>query len=494
MTAGVSAVADLVEVTYGPGGSVVMAADAAGKLLVTRDGSAVARRVQLSGLGRIGAGLVTASASRADANAGDGTSTMLIITSALLKGALRSVTAGADPTQLARELVEAADTARQRLQELVTPATEELLRRVALIASHGDLELAQKVVEAVESAGEGGAVTLVADVGVGLALEQRAGYVTPSGWYRPPLTLTNGALQLEGPLVALVRSPLRAPADVHAMMEAATQWPGRALLVFGSHVSGGAAAMLRANDAQGLLHSMAVPYAGNPGHFDLWMDTLAALTGATVVNANSGMRLQDFKGEWLGAARSATVRADRTELVAYDEAARWEALELRARQLRHLADRSPSEADADRWREEAAALSGGLCRLKVGGPTEAVAQERRARAEDVLHSVRAALSGGLVPGAGHALYWASQALPDTDGGRLLRAAMARPRSLLARGPLPDSYDPWVGWDPVAGALRPLCNDPAVVDAYGVVAEALKTAVSTAATLIPVGGLISLGKE
>jgi chaperonin GroEL len=187
-----------------------------------------------------------------------------------------------------------------------------------------------------------------------------------------------------------------------------------------------------------------------------------------------------------------TVRKTTTELTAYDEEPRWKALELRASQLRHRASVTSSAADADRWLEEAAALTGGLCRVKVGGYSEAEAQDRRARAEDVLHSVRAALKGGCVPGAGQALYWASLALPGTEGAAVLRRALEAPRRLLARGPCPEcTGDPWLGYDPLQGRVRNLGEAPGVYDACEVVVGALEAAVSTAVALIPTGALVSL---
>jgi chaperonin GroEL len=67
------------------------------------------------------------------------------------------------------------------------------------------------------------------------------------------------------------------------------------------------------------------------------------------------------------------------------------------------AARATSEYDREKLQERLAKLVGGVAVIKVGATTEAEMKEKKARVEEAMHAMYAAVEEGIVPGGGVAL-------------------------------------------------------------------------------------------
>lgn len=496
---GIREASRLIELTYGPQGGTVIVSKRGGALAVTADGASLLREITGTGAVGLGLSLGRGVSCTVEGEAGDGTSTALILAAAWLGGLLREAPDGPG-TELLVQMEEAVAQARLLLEQTVQPITRETLIRTAEIAARGDFELAAAIVGAVESAGEGGTVLLSPGTGVGLEVETREGLVLADGWVNP-YPEPEPERVYEGPLVATVTAPLVRAEHLQSLLEAASQWPGRGVVVFAPDLRGSAAALLHTNDRAGVIKAACVIHRGAPAELRDWLEDIAAVTGSTVVDPGAGHLLEEFEGAWLGAARRVTLTRPRVTLLGYEEEAVYERLETRQRSLEARAEATAHEFDRDRYRERAAALGGGLCVVGVGGHTQGEAQERRSRAEDTLHSVRAALAGGAVPGSGAAFAWVARRLPTTPGGRIVSRALEAPRAALARragvSPAvleqdggPDPEDPWTGWCAGRGEWVRLDAAPATVDTAAGARAALEAAWSTVRTVARVGAVIT----
>jgi chaperonin GroEL len=182
-------------------------------------------------------------------------------------------------------------------------------------------------------------------------------------------------------------------------------------------------------------------------------------------------------------------------LIALDEAR--EGIAERIDELKR--EDSKSDYDQDRISERIAKLAGGLCVMRVGGPTEFVLKERRARVEDALGAVRSALEEGVVPGAGSAYLSVAECLQDREdlGTKCLVKALKAPLIKLAdnagqEGSSIVHYaadrrksweDGWIGWDVMKAEFRDLSEDPPIIDPVGVVKAVIEAAASVTATLL-----------
>jgi chaperonin GroEL len=485
---GMREVAQLAATTYGPRGSKVMVSRG-GKPLVTTDGSALSRELRVRGLDRVGIALSRVAATKVDDLVGDGTTTTLLLASALVDAALDTYSSRDwNPVLMVRDLEGLVPLVVEMVEAMSVPPGVDFLKEVARMTSHGDDLVAEVVTEAVQRVGENGTILVYAGEGVGIEVENRDGLVLDVGWSAHFFGRMNNwaPYVLEGPMVAVVDGKLSSFNDIQTLLEKGSSIQGRNLVLFCRDLVDGAMETVAYNFGEA--QCLAVAFRGPDGEGHL--GDVAAVTGAHIVDARRGDDLKHFQREWLGSARKITVEKDRTEILSYPDVE--EGVAARVRELLRLAETSPHTYDQDRYKERAAALDGGLCILKVGGYTESEARERRSRVEDTLRATQEVLRSGVVPGAGRALHFVSQqpSLTMTPGGRVLKRTLEEPLRVLARksgvsfGTLsvPDD-SPWIGWCPVRGELENFRQPPYVVDPTGVVVNALKAAVSVAVEVL-----------
>lgn len=455
-----------------------------GSVLVTTDGAALTRESQLGGDFRLGADLVRVAALQTEKETGDGTSTTVLLTSALMRGIEKlSVASDWDPVRVTEELRAATLDVEAYLRSLSRPASPSTLHRVAEMAAHGETEIAEKVVQAVLQVGEEGSVSISPHEGTGLVLEHREGLSLEQGWASfgmcPP-----GASErdMDGPLVAVFRQVLRRTEDVSGAMEQASQWPGRGLVIFSPGIQGDALSTVLLNDQKKVISCVAVEYRGSPRDLSDWIDDIATVTNATVVDPQTGRTPKNFESSWLGYARRILLTRDRTTLISYMDEDIIQAIDLRASALKARAEASSHPYDRDRLSERAAALDGGLVTLKVGGRTKQEAQDRRSRTEDALLAVQSALKGGVIPGAGISYLKARFQVPNTEGGKILSHALSEPFLILAER---------AGKEPLVELLKAgeRTLDPEIVDPVEVGCSALRNAVSVAVQIALCGGVV-----
>jgi chaperonin GroEL len=166
------------------------------------------------------------------------------------------------------------------------------------------------------------------------------------------------------------------------------------------------------------------------------LQDLAALTGATVVSEEVGIRLDGVTARHLGTADRVTVTKDDTTVVG--GGGDRKAIDARCEEIRQQIEETDSDWDREKLQERLARLVGGVAQIKVGAATEVEMKERKGRVEDALHATRAALEEGCVAGGGVALIRARDAIDalklDGDalaGARVVRQALSAPLKQIA---------------------------------------------------------------
>ncbi|MBR3677852.1 MAG: chaperonin GroEL, partial [Alistipes sp.] len=143
------------------------------------------------------------------------------------------------------------------------------------------------------------------------------------------------------------------------------------------------------------------------------LEDIAALTGATVISTDKGMRLEDATLDALGCAEKVTLNKENTTIV--DGCGDKEAIKARVEQIRTSIELSKSDYDREKLQERLAKLAGGVAVLYVGAATEVEMKEKKDRVDDALAATRAAVEEGIVPGGGVAYIRASEALAGLKG-------------------------------------------------------------------------------
>ena len=102
-------------------------------------------------------------------------------------------------------------------------------------------------------------------------------------------------------------------------------------------------------------------------------------------------------------------------LSSIDGAGKAADIKARVGQIQQQIEETTSDYDREKLQERVAKLAGGVAVIKVGAATEVEMKEKKARVEDALHSTRAAVEEGVVPGGGVALVRALNKLKGLTG-------------------------------------------------------------------------------
>lgn len=509
---GALTLARTVAVTFGPMGRNAIIDRFAG-LLSTRDGVTLAREIDLpDALANQGCQLLKQACIKVNDEVGDGTTQTAILASEILREGHQMIMAGFHPNDLIRGMRAATESAVAAIWKMAIPVeTQEQIQQVAFLASNRDEEVARLLADAVMAVGNDGLVVIEDGQGVDSSLEFKEGFEIDGGMASPHFVDDTERMTrtINAPLVAVVNVHLRTVDDVRDLMETASQWNQNELLVFCRSCQGDALVTMVLNHKKQVVRCCAVEAPGIDFRRPEILKDIAALSGATFVDPEAGFDHRTWQEGWFGGIRKATISQKNCLLEGYPESK--DALVERIQWLKGQEAESTSDYDRDQLRKRMARLSGGLALLKIGGVTEAEMKDRRARVEDALGAVKAALRGGLVPGGGMAYISASQSISDCpaeDGERagwgVIERALKKPLAVLADNAAQEGSavvarmvevpDPWTGWDVISGEVRDFRQDPPIVDPTLVPVTALESALSVAVTLLTVEASIFPHKE
>lgn len=410
MEAGVDKLAAAVRVTLGPRGRHVVLAKAFGGPTVTNDGVTIARDIDLEDpFENLGAQLVKSVATKTNDVAGDGTTTATVLAQALIRNGLRNVAAGANPIALGVGLAKAADAVSEALLAAATPVSgQNAIAQVATVSSR-DEEVGELVGEAMTKVGTDGVVSIEESSTMNTELEITEGVGFDKGFVSAYF-VTDFDLQeaiLEDALVLLHRDKISSLPDLLPLLEKVAE-AGKPLLIVAEDVEGEALSTLVVNAIRKTLKTVAVkaPFFGD--RRKAFLEDLAIVTGAQVVNPDVGLLLREAGLDVLGSARRVIVSKDDTVIV--DGAGTREAIAGRVSQLKSEIEASESDWDREKLQERLAKLAGGVAVIKVGAATETALKERKHRVEDAVSAAKAAVEEGIVAGGGSALVAARAAL------------------------------------------------------------------------------------
>ncbi|MGB3011652.1 MAG: chaperonin GroEL [Mycobacterium sp.] len=412
MEAGVDKLADAVRVTLGPRGRHVVLAKAYGGPVVTNDGVTIAREIDLEDpFENLGAQLVKSVATKTNDVAGDGTTTATVLAQAMIHNGLRNVAAGANPIALGLGISRAADVVSEALLAAATPVSGKSgIAAVATVSSR-DAEVGEMVGEAMTKVGLDGVVSVEESSTMDTELEITEGVGFDKGFISAYFITDFDSQEavLEDALVLLHRDKIGSLPDLLPLLEKVAQ-SGKPLLIIAEDVEGEALSTLVVNAIRKTLKAVAVkaPFFGD--RRKAFLDDLAVVTGAQVVNPDVGLLLRDVGLEVLGSARRVVVTKDSTVIV--DGGGTHDAVADRVKQLRSEIESCESDWDREKLEERLAKLSGGVAVIKVGAATETALKERKHRVEDAVAAAKAAVEEGIVTGGGSALVQVRAALKD----------------------------------------------------------------------------------
>lgn len=414
---GVDALANAVKVTLGPKGRNVIIDKKFGAPQVTKDGVTVAKEVELEdAFANMGAQMVKEVASKTNDDAGDGTTTATVLAQSLIGVGLKNVTAGANPMDLKRGIDKAVATVVESLRKQSQEVGSDFakIEQVATISANNDHNIGKLIAEAMAKVNKEGVITVEEAKGTDTHVEVVEGMQFDRGYISAYFITDTEKMeaQLEKPYILITDKKISTMKELMGVLEPVAQ-SGRALLIIAEDVDGEALSALVVNKLRGTLKIAACKAPGFGDRRKEMLEDIAALTGATVISTDKGMKLDDATLEMLGCAEKVTLNKENTTIV--DGCGDKAAIKARVDQIRASIEASKSDYDREKLQERLAKLAGGVAVLYVGAATEVEMKEKKDRVDDALAATRAAVEEGIVPGGGVAYIRAVDALENLKG-------------------------------------------------------------------------------
>ena len=505
---GVEQLARAVKVTLGPKGRNVVIDKKFGSPTITKDGITVAKEIELKDpFENMGAQLVKEVAEKTSDVAGDGTTTATVLAEAIFKEGLRNVTAGANPMALKRGIEKGVGKIVEALRKMSKPIKDDKkeIAQVAAIAANSDMEIGNRIAEAMEKVGKDGVITVEEAKSIDTTLEVVEGMQFDQGYNSPYFATDSEKMvaELEGPYILIHEKKIASMKDLLPLLEKVAK-SGKPLIIIAEDVEGEALATLVVNKLRGTLNCCTVKAPGYGDRRKAMMEDIAIVTGGTFIAEEHGIKLENVGLEQLGSAKKVTVDKDNTIII--EGAGKLADITARISQTKKQIESSDSDYDKEKLQERLAKLSGGVAVINVGAATETEMKEKKARVEDALHATKAAAEEGIVPGGGVALVRCAKALDELKlkGDEkvaldILRRALEEPIRQLATNAgldgavviqkVKESEELAFGYDVQKDAY---CNvlEAGIIDPTKVTRNALQNASSISALMLTTEALVT----
>lgn len=487
---------DAVGVTLGPTGKNVLFQKLHKKPGLTHDGVTVAQLVSSNDPAeQVALEIMREAALKQDSVIGDGTTTVTVLTYAVLNEAIAAMRGmGINPMVLKRELDALLPSLIKDIEALVEKDVDlETTINVATVAA-GDKEIGKTVGEVVFEAGANTPILLnfsdsdetYAETIRGIRLE---------GGPASPYLLQESKETIANPFIFVVDAKLRQRDDVLPLLRTMSQFPEdqRNFLVICNDIAGDALSYMVANKVNGFANIAVSRVSSEIKNKSVYLSDIALMCNATVIAPNTPNNLRDHSADCAGRAKEVIVSLTDTIIVEgqgveEDVAGRREELATAHKEAKTKGERSF-------LKERLKMLEQKVISIYVGGKSASDAEERHYRFEDAVGAARAALYGGVVPGGGTLLFHVGETMKqDTTAEKVVSAALKLPlRKVMSNAGI-DISEHEISLGKGINVLKP---ENGVVDLWeeGIIdpakseIESVKTAVTVAGLLITSGALI-----
>ena len=504
--AGAKTLADAVKTTMGPKGRNVVISKSYGGPNVTHDGVTVAEAIDLpeneDNLGeKVGAELIKQAAKKMNKAAGDGTTTVTVLTYEILKEANRLIAAGHNPMELRKGVEKAGAQVLSELNKIAEPVDgkNDLITEVASISA-GDTEIGKLIASVISRIGKDGVVSVEAGQGLAMESEITEGFTFDRGYVSAYMATDTNRMEAvyDKPAIIITDKKISSAQEMLPLMEKLVASGKKDIVLIAEDVEGEALGILILNRLKGALNTVAVKAPSFGDRRKEVLQDIATLTGASVITSDQGMTFDNVGLEVVGSARKVIVAKDNTTII--EGAGDKTIISQRIDQIKSQAGVATSDYDREQLDKRAAALSGKVAVIKVGGATETEIDEKKYRVDDAVAAVKAALLEGIVPGGGVTpINLAGKITGDSAGAEIMRNALLMPFKQLATNAglnaeallaQVQEAKPGYGVD-VANYQGKLIDlkKAGVVDPAMVTYQAIQNAVSIASTAMTMGALV-----
>ncbi|MFA4999644.1 MAG: chaperonin GroEL [Parcubacteria group bacterium] len=508
---GIDKLADAVKITLGPRGRAVVIEKSYGAPQVTFDGVTVAKEVELEDkYENLGAEFLKQAADKTNDNVGDGTTTAVVISHALIEEGEKAVREkGFNVIQLSEALKEQTKFVIDNLEsqkEIIDDVKK--VEEVATLSAK-DPAIGSLIAEVMQKIGKEGVVTIEDSNTIGNSYEMVEGMQFDRGYISQYMVTNPDKMEavLEEPYVLVTDQKVSSIQDLLPLLEKIVASGKKELVIVAEDVEGEALTTLVVNKLRGIFNVLAVKAPGFGDRRKEMLMDIATIVGAELVSEDLGRKIQNADVTTLGKAAKVISTKDNTTIVG--GAGAKDEIEKRVAQIKNQIEKADSDYDKDKLKERLGKLSGGVAVIKVGAPTESAQKELKQRVEDSVSATRAAMEEGIVPGGGMALWTIAKLIKkDSDdkpaiaaAKSILSKALEAPLSaiitnsgesvsgVISRLEKETEGKKWFGFNAVTNEISDL-KEKGIVDPLKVTKTAFTNAVSVAANYLTIGAAIT----
>ena len=505
---GIDKLVDLVKVTIGPKGRNIILSKNYGKPVITNDGVTIAKQVELQDQFQdLGCRICRQVAQKTNQEAGDGTTTALILAQALINQGNKYIKKGINSIFLQRSLEKYGTEIVTYIKTLAKDiSNQKEIQQIASISANNDLQIGRIISMAIKQAGIQGVINIEDSKTMDTWLEKVEGMEINNGFISPYFITDSVKMQveLEDAYVLVFNSKFYNPQEMLNLLKQIAE-KNAPLLMLVQDVQGQALATLVVNKVKGILNVCAVKIAGmGQNKKEIAMD-ICAITGAEYLSKDLGHKLEDVKLNQLGYAKKIIISENNT--VIREGSGTREKIEQRINSIKYKIDKSTSFSEKERLQKRIAKILGGISIIHVGAQTQMQLKQKKYRMEDSLHATKAAIEQGIVPGGGNTLLRSYQYLKDlistTQEERIaiqiLKQAVLSPTKQIIYNTgiqktediiqqILTKNDLNLGYNALTNNIQNLL-EAGVIDPVKVVRSALQNAISIAGLFLTTEGII-----
>ena len=444
LMAGINKIADTIKVTLGPKARLVVLDKGFGVPDISDDGVSIAKQIELEDkVENLGVEIIREVAEKTSDSAGDGTTTAVILTQAIISEGLKNVAAGAHPLALKRGIEKGVEAVIEHLKSISQPISSNKKEEIEQVATSASLdpEVGDLIAKIFSEVGKDGVITVEESKKMGLDHEIVKGLKFDRGYISPYMITNSERMEaiFENPHILVTDRKISSLTEILPALEKIAKAGKKELVIIAEDVEGDALATLVVNKLRGVFNTLAIKAPGFGERKKEMLQDIAIVTGATVISEEVGLKLENIEGEF-GSARKVVSTKENTIIIEGTDMATAQKGKIhdRIKQIKKELELTESEFDKEKLQERLAKLTGGVAVLKVGAATEIEQKARQKKTENALNATKAAIEEGILPGGGVALLRSISALDKLElkgdektGANILKRALEKPIRQIA---------------------------------------------------------------
>ena len=504
---GVVSAVEAIKTTLGPSGKCVAITNSFGDPTITRDGATVSKSISFKDpLKNMGAILVKNASTKTEQAAGDGTSTVSILTGEMVIKGQKAISTGSNVNEIKSGMMKAEKWMLEYIKNNSTPIEGDLekIRKVATISANNDPEIGDLIVECMKKVGEDSVITAEYSNGLDTTVDITQGLVINRGWSSPQfITSPNDAkCVMENPYIIVIGEKLSSVNQILPLMNQVIP-TGRPFLFVLDDIDAVVETTLIMNCLQGNIRTCVVKGIEFGDNRKNTMMDIAIFTGGNYICPETGKEVTQITLEDLGSASKVVI--SRENCIIYEGQGDPQEIKERVEILKNnLNNPNCSDYDKNKFTKRIANLSGGIGIIRAGGISEVERANKKATIEDAILASKSALEEGCACGGGYIFYkgsldvqkdkafWKSlNGNGEKEGAEIVFSSLPIIMKTVAEnsGVSGDivldkikTMKPGIGYNAKTGKYSNLVED-GVLDSAKVLRSALENSISTASMIL-----------